>query len=122
MSTPQLRRAQRRHRNCDIGHDVSNGFIAIASIGCMEPRFCWERNRRSPVDSGECSSRTKKRRPIMQNQNKADQQRQNQDQKRDQKSGQQPDRKSEIRKAVEQDRIDPNNPQGQENTEYSGGS
>jgi hypothetical protein len=60
---------------------------------------------------------------IMQNQmNKADQQRQNQDQKRDQKPGQQPDRKSEIRKAVEQDRIDPNNPQGQENTEYSGGS
>jgi hypothetical protein len=53
------------------------------------------------------------------NQNKADQQRQNQEQK---KSGQQPDRKSEIRKAVEQDKIDPNNPQGQENTEYSGGS
>jgi hypothetical protein len=53
------------------------------------------------------------------NQNKADQQRQNQEQK---KSGQQPDRKSEIRKAVEQDKIDPNNPQGQENTEYSGGT
>ena len=53
------------------------------------------------------------------NQNKADQQRQSQEQK---KSGQQPDRKSEIRKAVEQDKIDPNNPQGQENTEYSGGS
>lgn len=60
----------------------------------------------------------------MPNQNKADQQRQNQDHKRepDQKPGQQADRKAEIRKAVEQDRIDPNNPQGQENTEYSGGS
>lgn len=59
------------------------------------------------------------------NQNKADQQRQNPDQKReqDQKPGQQADnRKAEIRKAVEQDKIDPNNPQGQENTEYSGGS
>lgn len=45
------------------------------------------------------------------------------DQKRDQKPDQQADtKKSEIRKAVEQDRIDPKNPQGQENTQYSGGS
>ncbi|MEH6951238.1 hypothetical protein V4R08_07800 [Nitrobacter sp. NHB1] len=52
------------------------------------------------------------------NQNKATQQQQNQDQKRD------PDeiRKAEIRKAVEQDQIDPKNPKGQQDTGFSGGS
>lgn len=31
-------------------------------------------------------------------------------------------RLAEIRKAVEQDRIDPEHPQGQQNTDYSGGT
>ena len=58
-----------------------------------------------------------------QNQKKPDQQ-----QNQGQKPGQPADNKkaetskAEIKKAVEQDEIDPNNPQGNQNTGYSGGS
>jgi hypothetical protein len=49
-----------------------------------------------------------------------------QQKKQSQKLGQQPNkdeiRKDEIRKAVKEDMIDPNNPQGQQSTDYSGGT
>jgi hypothetical protein len=57
-----------------------------------------------------------------QNEKNPDLQQQSQSQNPSQQADEDEIRKAEIRKAVEQDKIDPNNPQGQENTEYSGGS
>jgi hypothetical protein len=47
---------------------------------------------------------------------------QNQSQKPVQPADEDEIRKAEIRKAVEQDMIDPNHPQGQQATDYSGGT
>jgi hypothetical protein len=56
-----------------------------------------------------------------QNQKNPDLQQQNQSQK-DQQADEDEIRKAEIRKAVMADRIDPKNPQGQQVTDYSGGT
>lgn len=59
----------------------------------------------------------------MSNQNqKNPYQQQNQSQKPGQPADEDEIRKAEIRKAVRADMIDPKNPQGQQVTDYSGGS
>jgi hypothetical protein len=50
------------------------------------------------------------------NQNRSDGKRQDQTQKSSEQ-----ERKAEIRKAVEEDKIDPKNPKGQQDTGFSGG-
>jgi hypothetical protein len=57
-----------------------------------------------------------------QNQKNPDQLQQNQSQKPVQPADEDEIRKAEIRKAVKEDMIDPNNPQGQQSTDYSGGT
>ena len=52
----------------------------------------------------------------MPNQNRSDGKRQDQTQKSSEQ-----ERKAEIRKAVEQDKIDPKHPKGQQDTGFSGG-
>jgi hypothetical protein len=52
----------------------------------------------------------------MPNQNRSDEKRQDQNQKSSEQQ-----RKAEIRKAVEQDKIDPKHPKGQQDTGFSGG-
>jgi hypothetical protein len=56
-----------------------------------------------------------------QNQKNPDQLQQKQSQKPVQPADEDEIRKAEIRKAVQQDEIDPNHPQGNQNTGYSGG-
>jgi hypothetical protein len=65
-----------------------------------------------------------KRRTLMSNQNqkRQDQQQKKQGQQPAQKVDQDEIRKAEIRKAVKEDMIDPKNPQGQQDTDYSGGT
>lgn len=52
----------------------------------------------------------------MPNQNRSDEKRQDQNQKSSEQQ-----RKADIRKAVEQDKIDPKHPKGQQDTGFSGG-